>query len=131
MKKSILFSVFVYLLLVAPMNAQTHSATLKWTASTDAAANPSLAYNVYRLIGSCPAVVPATVAGAVGFQKINSAPITLLTYTDNGFPLPPLPPGLYCYFATSTLGGAESNPSNLIQTVILPGPPLNLTGSIT
>ena len=35
-----------------PSKAQsTHSATIKWNASSDAAANPTLGYNVYKFQG--------------------------------------------------------------------------------
>src|ERR1700758_5368984 len=70
-----------------------HSVTLFWVASTDAALNPTLGYQIYRLNGVCPVVPPATVAAATGFALISGAtPLTVLTYTDLGFPAPPLPP---------------------------------------
>ena len=46
----------------APAKAQ-HSASLSWTASSDAAANPSMGYNVYRLAGACPT------SGTAGFTS--------------------------------------------------------------
>jgi hypothetical protein len=128
-------TLFVVLLAaVTTATAQTtHSATLTWIASSDAAANPSLTYNVYKLLpsGACPAISPTGVAGALilGFQKINTTPITALTFIDSGTP-PPLALGLQCYFATALLNGAESVPSNLIQTVILPAPPTGFTGAV-
>ena len=102
-----------------------HSVTLFWAASTDAALNPTLGYQIYRLNGVCPAIPPTTVAAATGFQLISGAtPLTVLTYTDLGFPTTPLPPGNYCYFATSILNGAQSVPSNLAPAVVLPAPPV-------
>jgi hypothetical protein len=115
----------------AQCTSSPHCVTLTWTASADAAANPTLTYNVYRN-GVCPTTPPATVAAALaaGFQKISTSPVTGLTYTDNGFPFTPIPPGIFCYFVTSTLNSAESVPSNLIQAVVLPAPPTNLAGAI-
>lgn len=89
-------------ILVAPACAQAaHQAVLKWGASPDAAANPALGYNVYRLAGACSA------SGTAGFSKVNAAPITALTFTDSGLGVGPV-----CYYVTSTLNGAESAPSN-------------------
>ena len=129
----------LFLFAAAPSRAQTtltctpgpHCVGLSWAASADAAANPTLGYEIYRLNGACPATPPATVAAATGFQLISGAtPLTVLTYIDNGFPLTPLPPGLYCYFAVSVLNGAQSVPSNLVAAVILPAPPTGLTGAV-
>ena len=96
---------------VAPAKAQ-HSVSLSWTASSDAAANPTLAYNVYRLAGACPA------SGTVGFTKLTATPVTVSTFTDATVALGPA-----CYYVTSTLNGAESLPSNFVSAVSLPGAP--------
>jgi hypothetical protein len=105
--------------------ATSHSVTLFWVASTDAALNPTLGYQLYRLNGACPAVAPTSVATAAGFVLISGAtPLTALTYTDLGFPVAPLPPGAYCYFVVSTLNGAQSVPSNLEPAVVLPASPV-------
>ncbi len=82
----------------------SQSTYLCWAASSDAAANSSLTYNVYRAT-SC--------AGT--FTKINSAPVTATTYLDNQ-----PPPGSYCYRVTAELNGVESNPSNNATVTILP-----------
>jgi len=83
---------------------QSQSTYLRWTASSSAAGNPSLTYNVYRA-SSC--------AGT--FAKINAAPVNLTTYLDNQ-----PAPGIYCYQVTAVLSGAESNPSNdAIATILL------------
>lgn len=99
------------LVFAAPAKAQ-HSASLTWTASTDAAANPTLGYNVYRLAGACPA------SGTAGFTKLNSVSVTTTSFTDSTISL-----GNACYYVTATLNGAESVPSNTASAVILPGAP--------
>ena len=95
----------------APARAQ-HTASLTWTASTDAAANPTLGYNVYRLAGACPT------SGTAGFSKLNTATVTTTSFTDSTIAL-----GNACYYVTATLNGAESVPSNTASAVILPGAP--------
>ncbi len=101
----------IVLLLAFRLSAQTtHSAVLNWTASSDAAANPALGYNVYRLSASCPKT------GTSGFTKLNTAPITALTYTDT-----PLPIGNVCYCVLATLNGIESKPSNKAGGTVGPG----------
>jgi hypothetical protein len=87
-----------------PARAQ-HSVSLSWTASTDAAANPSLAYNVYR---------SPTCNGA--FAKLNASPLAATNYLDTA-----VLPGAYCYQVTSVLSGAEGAPSN--QAAVLIPPP--------
>jgi hypothetical protein len=98
-------------LAAGPSRAQ-HSVSLTWTASTDAAANPLLTYNVYRLIGACPA------SGTAGFTKLNAAPVMTPAFTDANVGL-----GNFCYYVTATLNGAESVPSNTASAVVLPGAP--------
>jgi hypothetical protein len=98
-------------LAAGPTRAQ-HSVSLTWTASTDAAANPLLSYNVYRLVGACPA------SGTAGFTKINTAAVVTPTFADANVGL-----GSFCYYVTATLNGAESVPSNTASAVILPGSP--------
>jgi hypothetical protein len=98
-----------------------HSVAMTWVASIDAAANPTLGYQVYRLNGACPSVMPATVAAATaaGFALISGAtPITVITYSDTGFPAPPLPPGTYCYFVVANLAGTQSVPSTPAQAIV-------------
>jgi hypothetical protein len=101
-----------------PSQAQAaHSVALTWTASTDAAANPTLTYNVYRLNGACPATAPTSVSGS-GFTKLNAAAITTTTFSDSG-----IAPGTYCYFATAFLNTTESIPSNDAAGIVQPKPP--------
>lgn len=90
----------------------SHAAILSWTASADAAANPTLTYNMYR--GTNP-------PGNEGATPINAAPITGTTYTDSN-----LQPGKYDYVVTSVLNGAESVHSNEVTAVILPAAPTGL-----
>ncbi len=85
----------------APARAQ-HAVRLTWTASPDAASNPSLAYNVYR--------APAC---AAAFAKLNNSPVAATSYTDAG-----VQPGSYCYQVTSVLTGAEGSPSNQAAVTI-------------
>jgi hypothetical protein len=87
--------------------ATSRAVLLTWTASTDAGA----AYNIYRLTGLCPT------SGTTGFTNIGTA-ITATTYTDTTVGVGP-----YCYYATATLNGEESTPSNLVSANVLPAPP--------
>lgn len=98
----------------APAHAQ-HNVSLAWTASTSAAGNPSLTYNVYRSSG-CSGT----------FALLNTMPISATTFLDAA-----VPPGTYCYQATAVLAGLESAPSNQASAVVPavvvitvpPGPP--------
>jgi hypothetical protein len=96
-----------------------HTVTLSWTASTDAAANPSLTYNVYRATGDCSST-------SLTFGKLNSAPISGVTFANPG-----VQPGVYCYYVTAFLNGAESVPSTKAPAVILPSPPTAVLVSAT
>jgi hypothetical protein len=90
----------------APARAQ-HSVSLTWTASTDAATNPSLAYNIYR-----SPICTGT------FAKLNASPLGATSYLDAAV----LPGASYCYQVTSVLSGAEGSPSNQ-AAVLIPSPP--------
>lgn len=105
-------SLIALLLLAVPVPAlpQTaHQAVIKWNPSPDAAANPTLGYNVYKLVNACPA------SGTAGFTKVNASPISALTFTDS-----PLGIGPVCYYATATLNGAEGVPSNTAGGTVTP-----------
>jgi hypothetical protein len=78
------------------MAQAAHSAALSWTASSDAAANPSLTYNVYRGAGACTA--------STAFTKLNTAAVTGTTYSDTTVTVG----NIYCYGVTAVLGSAES-----------------------
>jgi len=84
-----------------PASAQ-HSVNLTWTASSDAAENSSLAYNIYR----------ASTCGGP-FAKLNASPLAATAYLDAA-----VLPGSYCYQVTSVLNGAESAPSNQAAALI-------------
>jgi len=88
--------------IAAPPAPAQHTVSLTWTASTDAAANPSLAYNVYR----------ATTCGGA-FAKVNASPVAATNYSDSA-----VLPGSYCYQVTSVLSGAEGSPSNQAAALI-------------
>lgn len=114
MKKTMILAV---LFLLFGSSAFGHSVGLTWTASTDAAANPTLTYNAYRLNGACPAVAPTSISGS-GFTKINTAAVTTTTYSDAN-----IAPGTYCYFATAFLNSTESIPSNDASAIVQPAAP--------
>ena len=92
-------------LLIAPcaLAQQSQSTYLRWTASSSAASNPSLTYNVYRA-NSCTGT----------FTKINAAAVVLTTYLDNQPAV-----GSYCYQVTAVLNGVESGASNDASVTIL------------
>jgi fibronectin type 3 domain-containing protein len=78
------------------MAQAAHSANLSWVASSDAAANPSLTYNVYRGPGSCTA--------STTFTKLNTAAVTGTSYSDTTVTVG----NIYCYGVTAVLGSSES-----------------------
>ena len=79
--------------------ANAHTVTLTWTAST----TPNVTYNVYR--------ANTTTGGQ--YVKLNSAPITTLSFTDNTA----LAGYSYSYDATAVdSSGHESAPSSPAQT---------------
>lgn len=94
-------------LLASPANAQQYAVKLSWTASSDANANPSLTYNVYRA---------STCAGR--FALINSSPVTGTSYIDTSSAA-----GVaYCYQVTAVLAGVEGAPSNQAAAAVPPPP---------
>lgn len=118
MKRLLLVAIAILTLAVTASAQTSHGVDLTWTASTDAAANPSLTYNEYRLIGACPTT------GTPVFTKVNSAPITTTEFFDaNPAPIN----STLCYYVTAVLNGLESAPSSTVQLVFLP-PPFPPTG---
>jgi hypothetical protein len=99
---SIAIAIILAMTLAAPAARAQHSVTLSWTASTDAAANPSLTYNVYR---------SPTCTGA--FAKRNASPVAATSYVESD-----VLPGSYCYQVTSVLSGSEGAPSNQAAVLI-------------
>jgi hypothetical protein len=105
---------FLLLSATGAMAQSTHSVDLSWTASIDAAANPSGTYIIYR------APVPCTPApAATAFVKVGSAIASLTKFTD-----PVVPLGPFCYAVTFSVNGAESLQSNLTPAVVLPAAPV-------
>jgi len=129
LRKLLIIALFVFCGRSAHAQAFTctnsvHCVQVSWTASSTAAANPTLGYKVYRLNAVCPATGPATTAAALiaGWQVISgTTPLTGLVYVDNGFPATPLPEGVYCYFVSAILNVTESLPSNTLLAAVLPG----------
>ena len=111
MKKALLQAATL-LLAVSSFAQSTHSVVLNWTASSDAKANPTLTYNVYRAPGNCSdPLLPKPI-------KINSTPVRTVSFIDTSVS----EGNSYCYIAKSALNGLESVPSNTAQAVILPSP---------
>jgi len=88
------------------------SVRITWQASPDAAANPSLVYNVYRA-STC----------AARFSKLNVVGLSSTTYLDMTVGAG----AAYCYQVTAMLNGIESAPSN--QAVATIPPPSNRQAS--
>ena len=114
-----LFAVLMFGGIVSGQGA-THGAVLTWIASPDGAANPTLAYNIYR----------GTTAGGEGSTPINSTPVaagcsntSTCTYTDT-----PVTLGVtYYYTLKATMGGAVSASSNEISFTVPIAPPSGLS----
>jgi len=100
-KSPFAFAVLAVVLGAGSAHAQ-HNVSLAWTASTSAAGNPSLTYNVYRSSG-CSGT----------FALVNTAPISATSFLDVA-----VPPGTYCYQATAVLTGLESTPSNEASAIV-------------
>lgn len=84
-----------------------HSASLSWTASTDAVSG----YNIYR--------------GTTSEQEatlLDVSPVTGTTFVDSNPLL-----GKSFYIVRSVLNGVESVNSNEVSVVFLPAPPTSLT----
>lgn len=112
----LVLAVLAILFAPAAAKAQSHSATLKWTASTDST-QTGASVNVYRSTGACPA------AGTTpsGFTVLASK-ITAVTYVDTTVGI-----GQFSYYVTEVVGTQESAPSNCVSTSILPASPTALT----
>lgn len=114
--RSVLLTVAVLLLAVSA-TCQAHSVTLNWTASADAAGNPTLTYNVYRAAAACPTdgTQPA------GMAKV--ANVSAVTYQDTAVSVGQS----YCYAITALLNGSESAYSNTAGGTIPVAPPGTIT----
>jgi len=76
---------------------------ITWQASSSAAGNPTLTYNVYRA-SNC----------AEQFVKLNASGLSATSYVDTTVALG----ATYCYQVTAVLNGVESAPSNQAIAVI-------------
>ena len=92
------------LLATVPVQAQTHSVSLSWTASTSTGVT---GYNVYRLTGVCPTVISLS-----AFTKVGS--VTVLTYADTTVAAGTQ----YCYTVTATTATQESAAPGTLQVSI-------------
>jgi hypothetical protein len=104
MKRTAALVVLALTLAASPARSQ-YTVRITWTASTTAAANPSLTYNVYRA-SSCPG----------HFAQLNTAPVAGTSYMDTAVGTG----ASYCYQVTAVLGGLESTPSNQVTAAISP-----------
>lgn len=111
--KKLLFVTMLLLTSIA-WGQSTHTVTLTWAASPDAAGNPSLVYDIYRAPAACPAT-PLT------FVKVGTTAPLATSFTDSAVPL-----GTMCYAVTSLINGVESVQSNPAPAVILPAAPTGL-----
>ena len=91
----------------ASMALAQYTVRISWTASVDAAANPSLTYDVYR----------ASTCGG-HFVKINAVPVTGTSYLDASVATG----AAYCYQVVSVLRGLSSSPSNQAVAAVPPPP---------
>jgi fibronectin type 3 domain-containing protein len=112
------------LLFAAPVFAQTTTTTVRisWAEAT-----PGATFNVYRWYKA----LPPALAGANGFQKMNAAPITAMTYDDTTAVLGTS----YSYKITAVNSAGESAPTpeadiTVSAPVIVPAVPTNLKVSI-
>jgi hypothetical protein len=89
--------------------ASAHSITIAWTDGI----NPTgTTYNVYRLVGSCPAIPPTTAPPLNGFVSLATA-LTGMSETDATV----VAATTYCYLVTAVVSGSESAPSNTAQGI--------------
>jgi hypothetical protein len=93
---------FAVSFLSAPAQAQSHSAALTWTLSTDDttancnATGATCSQNVYRAPGACTQSAPV-------FTLLGSPAATVAAFTDST-----ITPGTWCYAVTFVLNGTES-----------------------
>lgn len=107
------------LLTLTPLMAEaqaTREVELAW----DASPSVGVTYNAYRseVAGGCTSVPPDT-----SCSKLNSSPISVLTFTDTAVPVGKS----YFYTATAERFSIESGPSNEVNVdLTVPAPPNNL-----
>jgi hypothetical protein len=108
--------------------ASVHCVIATWTASTDGAANPTLAYNFYLWPAAGAAPSCANGATCTGVAPANGAPIAAGCSSACGFTDVAVVPGKYNVAVTAVLNGSESALSNVIALTIAPAAPV-LSGS--
>lgn len=100
--KRILICLALFLCIGSAVKAQSHSAALTWTLSSDdtttacAVSGANCSQAAYRAPGACSSTSVFTALSA-------SLAATATTYTDST-----LVPGNYCYAVTFTIGGLTS-----------------------
>src|SRR5882757_2876500 len=87
-----------------------HSVVLVWGAPDDVTAVST--YNIYRTQAACP----ASGLDALAFTKINTTPITALTFMDSSVQVGKA----YCYYGTQVQNASESIPSNTAGGIVTP-----------
>lgn len=78
-----------------------HNVVLTWAAPADAVATST--YDLFRINAVCP----VSGLGGLTFTKVNTTPITALTFTDATITV-----GNWCYYMQQNQNGASSVPSN-------------------
>ena len=104
--------IFAFLLFAVPCTAQT-SVSLSW----DASSTPGVSYNLYRTktVAGCATAGP-------GCIKVNTAPISVLTFSDTVSAS-----GRWFYVARAVdADGVESANSNELAVILPPASPSNL-----
>ncbi len=96
-----------------------HQTTATWKAPNDATTTTT--YNIYRTGAACPA---GGGVGTLSFVKLNTAPITALTYIDTTIGV-----GAWCYYVTAVTSGFESFPSTTSGGTALPESPQTLSAA--
>jgi hypothetical protein len=105
-----------------------HCVISTWTASSDGAANPTLAYNFYLWpVGGTAPVCTAT-GPCTGAAPVNAAPVAAGCSAACGFTDTAVVPGKFNAAVTAILNGVESFLSNVIFVTIAPAAPV-LSGS--
>jgi hypothetical protein len=120
-KKLVLLTILLSGLMSFAQAPVIHQTTLAWLPSPDAAANPTLTYNMYRVPGSCPADGSFPLASAT---QIASA-LTGTTFIDTAVSVSKT----FCYSVTASLNGLESVPSVTSQATTPLGRPTGLSAS--
>jgi hypothetical protein len=109
------------LLLAIPAFAASHTASITYTASSDSSIGTPGTVTIYRAVGACP----ASGLGSLTFAQVTSTAPAGGPYTDT---LPGV--GTYCYYATATISGATSIPSNTGGGSANPFPPTTFTVTV-